>query len=299
MRCLKKDGSVVHLLVSSTVCHEDGIPVGVQSLHRDITQRRIAEQEVQYQVEFLELIVDSLAHPFYVVNTSDYSVVMANSSAIDSPLPQGLKCYELGHALKAPCDSSEHSCPLQEIVRTKQPVTVEHLHRDASGSERLVEIHAHPIFNQEGEVVQITECNLDITERKEAGEIIKQERNRAQSYLDIAGVIFVALDENGRIILVNPRACEILEYNEDELLGQDWFEIALPRSLREEVREVFRQLMSGDIEPVESYENPIITKSGEERMISWHNSVITDENGLMVGTLSSGKDITVQKTAES
>ena len=56
--------------------------------------------------------------------------------------------------------------------------------------------------------------------------------------------------------------------------------------------------MSGDLEPVEYLENPILTSRGEERMIAWHNSVVRDENGEIIGTLSSGEDITERKRAE-
>ena len=54
----------------------------------------------------------------------------------------------------------------------------------------------------------------------------------------------------------------------------------------------------GDIEPVEYYENPVLTKSGEERQIAWHNSLLKNEDGRIVGTLSSGEDITERKKAD-
>jgi len=56
--------------------------------------------------------------------------------------------------------------------------------------------------------------------------------------------------------------------------------------------------MAGKIKEAEYYENPIITKSGEERLIEWHNTVIHEEGGKIIGTLSSGEDITERKKAE-
>ena len=50
--------------------------------------------------------------------------------------------------------------------------------------------------------------------------------------------------------------------------------------------------MAGEVEPVEYYENPVVTQSGEERLIAWHNSLLTDETGNVTGVLSSGEDIT-------
>ena len=56
--------------------------------------------------------------------------------------------------------------------------------------------------------------------------------------------------------------------------------------------------MAGKIEPWEYGENPLLTMRGEKRLMAWHRSVIRDENGRIVATLSSGEDITERKRAE-
>jgi len=61
-------------------------------------------------------------------------------------------------------------------------------------------------------------------------------------------------------------------YSEAEILGKDWFDNFIPERFREEVREVFRRLVGGELELIEFHENPVLTKSGEERLISWHNA---------------------------
>jgi two-component system NtrC family sensor kinase len=68
--------------------------------------------------------------------------------------------------------------------------------------------------------------------------------------------------------------------------------------MKEDLQAVSRKLLSGEIEPVEFYENPVLTKSGEERLIAWHNTVLRDERGNIIGHLSSGEDITERKRAE-
>jgi len=56
--------------------------------------------------------------------------------------------------------------------------------------------------------------------------------------------------------------------------------------------------MAGDIEPERLFENPILTRSGEERIIAWNNTILGDEKGRNIGTLSSGEDITARIRAE-
>jgi PAS domain-containing protein len=67
----------------------------------------------------------------------------------------------------------------------------------------------------------------------------------------------------------------------------------------EEVYPFFLQLVSGELEAVEYFENPVITRNGEIRQIAWHNSLMHDESGQIIGTLSAGEDVTERKRAEA
>ena len=138
----------------------------------------------------------------------------------------------------------------------------------------------------------------DITERKQAELALAQAREQAQSYLDIAGVMIIALDTEARIQMVNRRACEILGYSEQELLGKNWFEYCLPASVRDNVRKVFGDVVAGDVESVEYMENRITTRAGTERLIAWHNGLLRDERDAITTVLSSGSDITEERTSQ-
>ena len=127
---------------------------------------------------------------------------------------------------------------------------------------------------------------------------LQRERDRAQQYLDIAAVILLVLDRDWNIMLINRKGCELLGRSEAELLGQNWITTCLPERHRQEVKEVLNSIMAGDLEPYEYHENPILTQSGEERLIAWHNTVLTDEEGRILGILSSGEDVTERRRAE-
>jgi PAS domain S-box-containing protein len=138
----------------------------------------------------------------------------------------------------------------------------------------------------------------EVQERIQVEEALRKERDRAQQYLDVAGVVFLAIDTDGRVTLINKKGCEVLGYPEEEIIGKDWFENFIPTRLIEEVRSVYQKLLSGDIETLEYYENPILTRSGEERTIAWHNVTLRGETIDIIGRLSSGEDITERKLAE-
>ncbi len=119
-----------------------------------------------------------------------------------------------------------------------------------------------------------------------------------ETLFDIAGVMFIILDLDGNVSRINPKGCEILEYDQDEIIGKNWFENFLPSSVQKNVKKVFSEIIKGLVKPVEYNENVIITKHGEEKTIIWHNSYLKDKLGNITGTLSSGLDITDRIKAE-
>jgi len=136
------------------------------------------------------------------------------------------------------------------------------------------------------------------TERKKAKKALLRERDKAQKYLDVAGVMLVAIDAEQRVGLINKKGREILGYKEEEILGKNWFDNFLPERIRDEVRAVFEKIIRAEVDAPEYHENPILTESGDERLIAWHNTILKDEKGNVVATLNSGEDITERKRAE-
>lgn len=137
-----------------------------------------------------------------------------------------------------------------------------------------------------------------LVERKSLEDRLEHERNLWRKYLDIADVIMIVIGRDERIQMMNRKGCDLTGYAENEVIGENWFDMFIPSDRRDEVRAAFRRMVKGDIEPMEYFENPIITRTGEARIISWHNTVLRDDRGEITGTLSSGEDITRRREAE-
>ncbi|HUT76559.1 MAG TPA: ATP-binding protein [Polyangia bacterium] len=128
---------------------------------------------------------------------------------------------------------------------------------------------------------------------------LRAEKERAGRYLEIAAVMMVGLDPEGKIAMINRKACEILGRPEADLLGRSWFEIAIPEDERETVRAVFGRIIAGDLNLDEEIENRVLVRDGEPRLVAWRNTFVLDEHGAIVGTLSSGDDITDRRRMET
>ena len=118
------------------------------------------------------------------------------------------------------------------------------------------------------------------------------EIEKYQNDKDTSSKIVVAIDIDGHVTFANARACEVMGYSKEEVIGRSWFNDFLPEKNRKEVITVFKMLMRNDIEFTDNYENTILTRAGEERLIAWQNKVLKDDDGNNIGTLSSGEDIT-------
>ena len=139
---------------------------------------------------------------------------------------------------------------------------------------------------------------LEAAGYRDVEEALQEEKYKAQRYLDTVDAIIVELDMNACIKLINRKGCEVLGYEEQDLLGKNWIETFLPSAKKEEVKKVFNEIINGNASIVEYHENPIIIRDGTERVIAWHNNVMRDNYGKIVGTLGAGEDITERKRAE-
>ncbi len=185
--------------------------------------------------------------------------------------------------------------PAQKVLATGKVVGLANhtvlLARD--GREIPIHDSAAPIRTIKGTAVGVVLVFGDDTKRRKAEDELRQERDRNQQYLDTVQTIMVNLDANGRITMINRRGCELLGYKENELLGRMWFTKCLPQPQgMEKIYSLFQQIINGDLPAAEYSENLILCRDGSQRLIAWHNTCNSDDAGRIIGTLSSGEDIT-------
>ncbi|HRE15824.1 MAG TPA: ATP-binding protein, partial [Rhodocyclaceae bacterium] len=156
------------------------------------------------------------------------------------------------------------------------------------------------IFLGEGKRPQrMIGTNWDQTGLKRSELALQAESEKIQRYLDVAEVILLAFDDAANITMLNRKGYQVLGYAEGELIGKNWFTTCLPPEQSETMFGVYQQILAGRLEPFESYENEVVTRSGERRWVAWHNTVLRDEAGEIIGTLSSGEDITERTLLDS
>jgi PAS domain S-box-containing protein len=264
----------------------------LESLRRTIEHRRTAEALTASAHRFQLLFEHSLA-PIVITNRAGHCVAV-NTAACELfgyPREQllsmsiaDLQPPEPGAGLKA-FESYFDGPHEQRELRFVRP----------DGEHRVALWSNSPISADEHASVL-----RDITEERGLEQHLRAERARAQQYLDIAGAILLALDGTGRVTLANRRACEILGYDEaSDIVGKSWIDSFIPKNEREDVRRILDALLAGNTEEFESGEGWVLTRTGGRRLVSWRNAVVRDATGSIVGTLSSGEDITAARELQA
>ncbi|MDO9227171.1 MAG: PAS domain S-box protein [Pseudomonadota bacterium] len=178
-----------------------------------------------------------------------------------------------------------------------EPQFFEWRHQRPDGGIFEVEVRLNRVDQPGGPLLQA--LVRDITAHKLALAALRESRDYAEQLLSVSGAMMLVLDREARITRVNPAGCAILRCAEADILGQPWIERFIPERARDEVRALFQRVLADDIDSSLGHDNPVLTCSGEERHLIWHNTPLRDADGHVSGVLSSGLDISGQQRAEA
>ena len=265
----------------------------IESVTREITHRKQAEEEIRQKTEFLNLVLESLPHPFYVIDASDYTIKIANAAAHQGASLKGMTCYALTHKSDKPCGSSSHPCPLETIKETGKPVVLEHLHYDKDGNPINVAVHGYPIFDDEGNLSQIIESSVDITEQKRAEDALRESEKKYSTLVNNSPT-GIYIDQDGKIVFANSRLSEIYGYPMEELVGIESRKL-VHREDRAFTDEIRAKRLKGEDVPFE-YEARGLTKKEETVWINRRNTLIDYQGKPAI--LGNVVDVTKRKKAE-
>jgi PAS domain S-box-containing protein len=136
----------------------------------------------------------------------------------------------------------------------------------------------------------------DVTTQRAAEAALAEERDFAERLLDVAPVIALVIDLDGKIVRFNRFMEETCGYSLAEVRGADWFETFLPGRCREETKALFAGALDG--ERTRGHVNAILTRSGQERLVEWSDTPILGSDGVQTGILAIGRDITESRQLE-
>lgn len=286
---LHRNGNPVTLEVSGTPIYDMiGSFTGYRVVCRDITERVRATKRLAQWKSFLYSVVNNIPSMVFVREVEGETFVFSNQAA-ETFL--GMTKEEMAGKQAGDLFPPEMAAFFADGDR-------EMLERSAVREEqvrlpdgRFLSMKKIPIFNSRGMLKYMLGIAEDVTNRAAAEDRLVAERDRAQGYLDAAGVMIAVIEADGTINLVNQRGYEILGYTGEDLAGKNWFSTIVPERLRDRLSRNFARLIAGEIEPPPYEKSPVVTRDGRERQILWHNALLRDTDGKVVAMVSSGEEI--------
>ena len=256
---------------------------------------RARQTELRNNEAFLRITINSITHPFAVINADTYIIEMAND-AYGGAGVIGRQCYFVSHQQNVPCTGIKHPCPLIEVKKTGRPAMMEHIHFNQQGRECHLEIYAHPIFDQNGRLARIIEHTIDVTERLRISKALKENELFLGSLLDSIPAPVFYKDINGRYLGFNHAFENFFGQTRQEMIGKSVFDIAPP-----DLAGVYHQK---DVELFERrgtqiYESQVKNANGEMRDVVFHKASLTDGSGAVSGLVGVILDVTERKEVDA
>lgn len=253
----------------------------------------VSNAQIEHERVFLQTVIDGALDPIMVI-ASDYQVLMMNRAArryLDQGQQLPMRCHQVSHKQEQPCGGNGHPCPLDEVRRTLQPVTMVHEHVLADGTCRLFELEATPLLDRHGSFTGIIETSRDITDRVRAEEGLR----KLSQAVEQSPVSVIITDLSGAIEYVNPKFEEVTGYRLDEVRGSNPRLLKSGHTPQADYRQLWNTIKHGDIWRGEFLNR---RKNGE---LFWEYasiSPIRNARGEIDHFLAVKEDITVRKEYE-
>ncbi len=290
LKIVKKDGEVRWIYLSGDTTTWKGKNAGIITAI-DITERKQIEQELKESEKRYKLLFEN-ANDAIFVHDAKGNFLEVNNQAINR---LGYSKEEFINMSPADIDNPAYAKKLDDRIDEllKKGFTFfETIHVAKNGRKIPTELSSR-VIEYKGKKAILTIAR-DISERKKAEEILRKSEEKLKTYFDLAQVITLVLDVNARIQSINKKGCEILKKKEEGLFGESWLKF-IPEKYHKKIKHVFDDLINTSTDEFEHFENPIITSTGEEKIISWRNTILRDKEGNTEGVLSSGIDVTQER----
>jgi PAS domain S-box-containing protein len=317
LRLRHKDGSEVYVETQGSTILSNGIPVAMQQIARDITERKQAESQREVALEalkkneeMLRLITENMSDMIRVTNLQGVNLYLSPShfKSLGYSIEErvGKSSFDIVH----PDDIerlikffSESLASIQEGLPPSKRISIEYRVRHADGHYIWLETVGDLLRDAQGKPTAIVESSRDISDRKRAEEGLRKSEHLHRIITDNIRDTVSLLDINFRATWINPSVTKTIGFTLDELA-----QVPLEKQVTPDSMQRMQDLMLENItaenladknkELNVTGEFEFYRKNGEIFWDEMNISLVRDTDGKPAGFLTVGRDITERKQAE-
>jgi len=264
---------------------------------RDIRQRVMAEQALRESEARYRAIVED--NPEMIVRFQPDSTVTFTNAAFCKFVK--LSTDELiGYKLSDKIVGAGHHLIdrlLSLVTPMMEPIDNEFTIHASNNVDHWYRWKTIAIKDNDGQFLEYQSIGEDITNQKLAQKAELESENRLRELMENIKLVALILDVNGRVMFSNSYFSEISGWEKEEIANQDWVSKCVPLDQRVMLRKILiESALNGNI-PLHN-ENAVLCKNGNQRLISWNNTILRDSSGQISGIASLGEDITEKNLSE-
>jgi len=260
-------------------------------------ERNKAQKELKKQKMLLESAINALNNPFYIIDVQNYRIEHSNSATrqVYGELDEKITCFNLLHKHSKPCSNSGRQCSINRVKEAKTSFVEENVYINKDDNSRIFEFHIHPIFDDDGEVVQVIEYSLDITDRKTTEAALTQSEEQYRSLFEGNPIGLYRTTPEGNFVAANRVFLDMMGYsslsdlselNSDRLSS----DLGYPR-------QQFQESLEKDGE-ISGFESQIKRHDGSIIFFRENAKAVKDIDGSILYYEGSVEDITEKRQAE-
>jgi PAS domain S-box-containing protein len=261
---------------------------------REITERKKTEKQLQVEKAYLEQLFNSAPEAIVLLN-KEHEVIRINNefARMFGYTPEEARNRSVDNLL-APEEKHQEAQSLTRRIMAGETISLETVRYRKDKTPVNVSILGTPIIMDGGQIA-VYAIYRDITEQKKAEEALSYSEDRFRNIFEKGPLGIALTDPEFRFIKVNPAICQMLGYDEKELIGLTFREISHPDDLKDSL-ELSTQLRQGTIGDF-AIQKRYIRKDGQFIWANLKVSAIRDGNGEYLYAIAILEDITEQRYA--
>ena len=295
-RLRAKDGSIRHVLITSSGKFDNGHFVSTRCFTVDVTEAKVAEERRQWDEHRFRAILDALPTALYTTD-ADGRITYFNEAAVNfsgnRPTLGDDKWCVSWRLYRTDGTALPHDeCPMAIALREDRPVRDVQAFAERPDGTRVPFLpFPTPLHDAEGKLIGAVNLLMDLTELHKA----QTDQAWLAAIVESSEDAIVSKTLDGRITSWNAGAARIFGYGPDEMIGQS-IKRVIPAELHEEEDQILARLARG--ERIDHFETVRVAKDGRRVDVSLAVSPIRDAAGNVRGASKVGRDITERRQVE-
>jgi PAS domain S-box-containing protein len=297
-RVIWPDGSVRWLAARwQAFKNAAGEPIRLMGINIDVTDRKRMEEELRKSEERLRLAIKATNDAIWDIDLKAGTVSWNDTYSVHYGRPESADSWQFWIDRIHPGDRARTVDDFQAALsRGAASWSSEYRFRRVDGEWAYIYDRAYIARDASGNAWRVIGAMQDLTEQKKAEAALRESEERFRRVFEEGPLGLALVGKDYRFLKVNSALCQMLGYDEAELVQMSFVNITHPDDVRSDV-ELAGQLFKREI-PFYRMQKRYLKKTGEIIWINLTASMILGPDGEPLHGLAMVEDITEIKRSQ-